>query len=133
MSAPPIPPTVAGAFESLGPALRDALLDVRSLVFEVARRSGTAPLNETLKWGQPAYRPSAPRTGTTLRLWHQDGRAALFVPCSTNLVDGYRRDLPGAFDYAGDRAVLFGPDVDDAALATCIARALTYHREKVTP
>ena len=130
MSAPAMPDDVAAALATLEPALRARLTDVRGTIFEVADRAGVTPLTESLKWGQPAYRPRAPRTGTTLRLWHQAGRAALFVPCSTSLIDGFRRDLPGAFDYAGDRAILLSDDDDPSALTTCIARALTYHRKE---
>ena len=128
MNAGKLEPDVAAAFEALPKNFAEALLPIRAEIFRVATEEGVDPLDESLKWGQPAYRPRAPRTGTTLRLGQHAGRPALFVPCSTTLVDGYRRDLPEAFDYEGDRAILLREVVDADALGIVIARALTYHR-----
>ena len=125
-----MPEDVMATFGTAPEGLRERLLGLRLRIFSVAERHSVGPLKESLKWGQPAYRPARPRTGTTLRLWHEDGRPALFVPCSTSIIDGLRRDLPGAFDYAGERAILLSIDDDPSALATCIARALTYHRKE---
>lgn len=109
---------------------RAALLSLRELILQVAEETGTAPLEESLKWGQPAYRPARPRTGTTLRLgWSDETGAALFVPCQTTLLESYRTLFPGAATYVGNRELRLG-DGDAKALAPHIAMALTYHRDK---
>lgn len=128
--APAMPRDVAEAFERFPDGPRSALLRVRAQVFEMARETGTGPLTETLKWGQPAYLTEKTRHGTTIRLGLVDGAPAVFFNCQTTLVDGFRRDFPDAFAYAGNRALLPGAKADAAALALCLSRALTYHRDK---
>jgi hypothetical protein len=62
-------PAVAKVFAAYPSALRPALLALRGLIFEAAdAQLGTGGLIETLKWGQPAYLPVKPRTGTTVRI-----------------------------------------------------------------
>lgn len=123
----PIPPNVATVLKSLHPRL----LELRAHIFAAAQATGTMPLTETLKWGQPAYLPDK-KAGTTLRLGEDAGRPTLFVPCSTNLLDRYRDAFPSEFTYSGARAVhvpATGPYAD-AAFQQLAAMALTYHRDK---
>ncbi|OAN78397.1 hypothetical protein A8B78_13110 [Jannaschia sp. EhC01] len=121
------PPDVAAALA----ALPSRVMDLRALIFAAAKATGTAPLTETLKWGQPAYLP-ANKAGTTLRLGVDAGQPTLFVPCSTNLLDRYRDAFPTEFTYSGARAVHLpaqGP-FPQAAFQQIAAMALTYHRDK---
>ncbi|MBY4891408.1 DUF1801 domain-containing protein [Rhodobacteraceae bacterium N5(2021)] len=121
------PPDVAAALA----ALPSRVMDLRALIFAAANATGTAPLTETLKWGQPAYLP-AKRAGTTLRLGVDAGQPTLFVPCSTNLLDRFRDAFPTEFTYSGARAVHLpaqGP-FPQAAFQQIAAMALTYHRDK---
>lgn len=107
------------------------LSEMRTLIFAEPEATQTAPLTETLKWGQPAYLP-AKRAGTTLQFGVQDGQPALFVHCQTDLVSRYRMLFPDAFTYCGNRAVLppaSGP-FSDPAFQQIAAMALTYHRDK---
>ena len=47
-------------------ALRDALLELRALILEVALETeAVGRLEETLKWGQPSYLTPATKSGTT--------------------------------------------------------------------
>lgn len=104
---------------------------MRALIFAAAEATGTLPLTETLKWGQPAYLP-ARKAGTTLRLGMDAGQPALFVSCQTNLLDRYREAYASEFTYSGARAVHVpenGP-FNDAAFQQIAAMALTYHRDK---
>jgi len=106
------------------------LLKVRSLIFEVAKTHDVGPITETLKWGQPSYLTEETKSGSTIRLGLLKGDAAVFLNCNTTLVDGFRSDFPDAFEYSGNRALLLNSQSDDAALAICLGRALTYHRDK---
>ena len=72
---------VPGAFEK-----------IRALILEVANETGTAPLTETVKWGEPAFVP-AKRDGTTIRLTKTETQAKLLVHCQTSLVETYRSRL----------------------------------------
>jgi hypothetical protein len=125
-----IPNAIAAAFDGYPEAARDVLMDVRTLVLEVAAETGVGPLTETLKWGQPAYLTEATRAGTTVRLGLDGGRPAVFVHCQTRLVGGFRADFPDAFGYVGSRALHLAPGFDREALKMCLARALSYHRAK---
>lgn len=124
---PPIPANVAPVLAALHPRL----LNLRALIFAAAEATQTGPLTENLKWGQPAYLP-AKKAGTTLRLGEDAGQPTLFVPCSTNLLDGYRNVFPTEFQYTGARAVHVPSDgpLNDAAFQQIAAMALTYHRDK---
>lgn len=67
---------------------QEAALACRALFHGVAEARAIGPLEESLKWGQPAWRPVRPRTGSTLRLGWSEGqpdRLSLFVDCKTDL------------------------------------------------
>jgi hypothetical protein len=126
---------VGAVFNGYPPAQRTALLRLRRLILETAVEANVGDLVETLKWGQPAFLTVRPRTGTTIRIDAIKGsseRYAMYVNCRTTLVDSYRLLYPDAFEYEGQRAVIFstGSPPPDAALRHCIALALTYHRPK---
>lgn len=129
MTAPPpfADPGVAAAFAAFPEALRERLLALRTLIHETA----DGPLTESLKWGQPAWRPATGKAGTTVRVGVPKGSAdvvALYVPCSTSLVETYRDLYGDVMRFETNRAILMGPG--DAppreALAHCIRLALTY-------
>ncbi|MEM1022330.1 MAG: DUF1801 domain-containing protein [Myxococcota bacterium] len=122
---------VRRAFQDCPPSVRRDLLRMRSLIFQAAAHESIPDLVESLKWGQPAYRPL--HGGTTVRLGRlkeQPDRAALFVTCSTSLVDMFRLEFEDAFDFVGKRALLPKPGVPlpEEAIRTCVQSAFTYHR-----
>jgi hypothetical protein len=126
-------PAVAKAFTAYPPVLRPALLALRTLIFEEAdAQLGKGGLIETLKWGQPAYLPARPRTGTILRIDAVKGnpdRYAAYFHCQTTLIDSFRELYPDELTFEGNRALLFARDdkPPQAALKHCIGLALTYH------
>ena len=128
----PVPTEIAAVFDAAPEAVRARLYGLRAMAFAAAEATGTLPLEESLKWGQPAFRPKAPRTGTTLRLGWRAEACTLFVPCQTDLLDQYRARFAGLFAFDGDRAVHVpvAPGRDEAALQQMMAMALTYHRDK---
>ena len=98
-------PAVEAVFTSYPAALRKALLDLRALIFETA----TGPLSETLKWGQPAYRPVGTKAGTTVRIdalkASPDGYA-LYFHCQTDLIRRFRDLHSDVLRFEGNRAIL---------------------------
>ena len=126
-------PEVEAVFRAYPRQVRLDLLRLRALIFDTAARiEGIGPLIETLKWGQPAYLPSRPRTGTTIRidaLKDDPGRYGMFFHCQTTLVDTFRELYRDQFFCQGNRAILFshGTAIPSHALKHCIALALTYH------
>lgn len=122
---------VEAAFASFPEPARQGLLTLRSLIFETA---GAMPevgaLEETLKWGQPAYLTPATKSGSTIRLGRPKiGGFALYTHCQTTILAEFRSIFPDAFVYEGNRAIHFedGADLPLATLELLIKRALTYH------
>lgn len=132
-------PAVEAVFSASPAPVKKRLLALRRMIFEVAASTqGVGALQETLKWGAPAYLTSASKSGSTIRIAPRPGRPtqyALYVNCQTTLVDTWRTLFPNEFSYEGNRAIVL--DVKDAlpsdALQFCIAMALTYHRNKRRP
>jgi hypothetical protein len=125
-------PAVKAVFAAYQPRLRTRLLALRGLIFAAAESAKVGVLSETLKWGQPAYRPVKAGTGTTVRidaLRGADGKYALFVPCSTTLIASFRERYAREMVFEGNRAVVLSltVKVPERALKHCIAMALTYH------
>ena len=132
MQPPFSDPQVAAIFANWPQRERSQLLALRALVFAAATASGAGALVETLKWGEPAWHPLAPRTGTTVRLNRlrgKPGACALYVPCQTNLIDTFRDLYGDRLQFEGRRAILFGPDdpLPVEEVQHCIALALTCH------
>ena len=127
---------VARTFAAYPPDLRRRLLLLRGLILDTAAATpGVGEIEETLKWGEPAYLTSASKSGSTLRLGpvkSSPTQYALYFNCKTTLVDTFRTLFPQELRYDGNRAIVL--DAGDAlprdALAFCIQAALTYHRRK---
>ena len=80
--------------------------EVRAHFLEQANDMGIAHLGESLKWGEPSWRPR--KGGTTLRLSWSPGNAGilgLYVDCKTDLCARMQSDYPAAFDYAPPRVM----------------------------
>jgi len=137
LTAPPLTDlAVAAVFRAYPAPVAARLRALRALVFEVAAATeGVGPIEETLKWGQPAYLTAKSKSGSTIRIdavKARPGQYALYVHCQTTLVGDFRALYRDAFRFEGNRALVF--DARQAlpadALRHCIALALTYHRRK---
>lgn len=128
---------VAAAFAEFPEPVRPGLLALRGLIFRVAQDlPEVGRLEETLKWGQPAYLTPETRTGTTLRLGvPKAGGFAIYAHCQTTVIADFRALFPEDFTYEGNRAVLFreSGEVKEAPLRLLIRAALTYHAKGRVP
>lgn len=134
------PPFASGAvaqvFQTFPSDVRRELLAVRELIFETAASTpGVGKLEETLKWGEPAYLTSRSGSGSTIRLGSMKatpGKYAVYFNCRTSLVETFRSLFPREFEYENSRAIVLtigaAPPLD--ALAFCLAAALTYHASR---
>jgi hypothetical protein len=126
--------SVAAKFASYPPVVRRKLLALRELVFRTARaHPEIGELEETLKWGEPAY-VTTNGAGSTVRIdWkaRTPNRYAMYFHCQTNLVESFRARFPNDFRFEGNRALLFevAERIPLDALSACIAASLTYHLE----
>ena len=79
-------PAVAKVFATYPPKLRQRLLAVRRMIFEVAKQTeGVGKLQETLKWGEPAYVTAETGSGSTIRInchKRQDRQYAVYFHCA---------------------------------------------------
>lgn len=126
---------VEAVFNTYPPSVRPRMLVLRELVFGTAAEiSNVGAIEETLKWGEPAYLTPVSRSGSTIRMdWKPRAPevCALYFNCQTTLVDTFRGLFDGQLSFEGNRAVLLpidGPWPEDA-VKSCIAAALTYHRK----
>jgi hypothetical protein len=126
-------PKVAEVFRAFPASARARLMALRALIFDVAAATpGVGELEETLRWGEPAYLTKS-KSGSTVRLgWKASApdEIAMYFICTTGLVDRFRQLYPRGFRFGGNRALLFGAKAKfpEKALRHCIALALTYHR-----
>ena len=128
----PLPSPVSAVFNSFEPAQRHTLLQVRELIFEVAREdTRIGEVEETLRWGEPAYITTKKKTGSTIRLAieKESSKPAIFFNCKTTLVEEMRARFGRQFCYSKNRAILLSDlgDTDKAALGFAIGAALSYH------
>lgn len=129
-------PAVAAVFAAYPPAIQRKLLALRKLIFATAAATeGVGELEETLKWGEPAYLTKN-RTGSLVRIdWKRTKpeQYAMYFHCQTNLIETFRAEFPNTFTFEGNRAIIFGIEdkIPGEELSLCIAAALTYHRNKV--
>ena len=127
-------PAVAKAFEAYPPNIRRRLLALRELILQTAAATeGVGKLDETLKWGEPAYLTTESGTGSTVRIdWKpsKPNQYAMYFNCQTTLVETFKTLFPREFCYEGNRAIVFqeSEPIPKDALAFCVASALTYRR-----
>ena len=127
---------VAEVFSRYPKRIKQRLLAVRDMIFAVAKETpGVGRLQETLKWGEPAYVTAESGSGSTIRIDQRKGsedQYAIYFHCQTTLVDTFRTLFPDAFTFEGNRAIVFseGQAVPKKELKHCIRMALTYHQRK---
>jgi hypothetical protein len=124
-------PQVAAKFAAYPPKVRRKLLALRELVFRTAATTeGVGEIEESLKWGEPAY-ATVNKAGSTVRMdWKKKDpdHYALYFNCQTNLVETFRTAFPEDFRFQGNRALEFSLEdkLPRDSLAMCIEAALTY-------
>ena len=137
---PPMADNVAQAFNAIPDAARACLLPLRAMIFETAAENAAiGELSETLKWGQPSYLTEQTKAGSTLRLGThgESGEPAIFVICTTDLIDRFKTHYPDEWTYQGNRVLLPGWTPADQmnmtqrdALRHCMAMVLTHKLNK---
>lgn len=129
--APAVPALVEAALADYPDATRDRVLQLREVLWEVvAAEPAIGVVEESLKWGQPSYRPATAGTGTTVRIDRVSGSddVAVFTPCSTSLVAEFRAAHGSIATYDGKRGVIVPAEgeIPLAALRDHMREALLY-------
>jgi len=123
-------------FESYPDDIRSKMIELRSLIYEVAESTDSVgTIEETLKWGEPAYLTTKPKSGTTIRIdWKTKSPEMLgfYVNCSTSLVETYRSIFSDKLYFEGNRAILIpvNESLPKKELMLCIRMALRYRLDK---
>jgi len=116
--------------------VRQKMLTLRKLIYEVAENTdGVGGLQETLKWGEPAYLTSRTKSGITIRIdWKPKypDQYAMYVNCKTHLVATFKTIFSTEFKFEDNRAIVFqvNEKLPKDELRICIAMALRYHLDK---
>ncbi|MEM6372960.1 MAG: hypothetical protein AAF727_09300 [Pseudomonadota bacterium] len=131
----PVDPHILTQISQWPAAAQTHLLGVRSILLDAANAADLGPLDEALKWGQPAWRPRHARTGTTLRTgWSADRPAYLmvYVDCKTDLASQMSTRFPGQYQNDARRSLAFDPatPLPTEALSQLAYLTFTYHRRK---
>ncbi len=135
-SLPNMPTDVAAVFATYSAEAAARLLEIRDLILETAASTaGVGRIEETLKWGEPAYLTTKSKAGSTLRLGWKAARpdeCFVFLNCQTSLAETFREWFGDELLIEGNRAVvlLVNEPVPVETLTRCIEAALTYHLQK---
>ncbi|WP_298857243.1 DUF1801 domain-containing protein [uncultured Sulfitobacter sp.] len=126
------------AFETIlatwPPEARAQFNEMRALILKAAAEADVGPIEESLKWREPAWRPKRAKQGTTLRLnWHANlpSTIALFVGCQTTLSATMKDIYPTDFIYESNRGLRLklGEPLPEQAIDHLARLAFTYHRK----
>ena len=124
-------PDVAAKFNAFPTNARRALMSIRDWIFELAGEiDGVGPITESLKWGEPAWRPQS-GSGITIRAdWKAKtpDQVMIFFDCKTDLIDRTRSLLSADLTTEGNRAIIL--PLPEPAIKTALGWALTYHRDR---
>jgi hypothetical protein len=124
-----MPEHVDAVFRTYPVQARAKLARLRKIVLDTAAKMDDVAVEETLKWGQPAY---LSKGGSTIRIDRtKDGGMAMYFICHTDLIATFRELYP-ELDYDGNRAILLGArdKIPEDALRHCISLALTYRNRR---
>jgi len=130
------PAAVAAVIATYPPAIQQDVLALRWLILSLAEGiPAVGAIEETLKWGEPAFLTTETGSGSTVRIGWKPARPdeyALYFNCQTRLVDDFREMFGDTLRCEGNRAIVFrsGQALPVAELGNCIAMALTYHAAK---
>ncbi len=118
--------------DSFSSDIKDSLLFLKKLIYEVAQKEGLKDLEETLKWGELSY---LNKNGRPIRIGtfnKSQDKYAIFFNCKTKLVKTFRILFPDIFTFEGNRAIIFtlNDKIPIKELEYCILLSLTYHKRK---
>jgi len=129
-------PDVVDVFKLYPIAIAEKIYFLRNLIIETASGiSEIKTMEETLKWGEPAY---LVKGGSTIRIHSiksSPNEYAMYFNCKTKLVDTFKELYNDVFKFEGNRAIVFNEkdEVPIEELKHCVEMALTYHCRKSLP
>lgn len=126
---------MAALLEGYPANVRAHMLALRALIYQLADESQAGAVEESLKWGEAAYR--TPRGSTVRMAWQAETPEVfgLYFICTTSLLDTFKMLYGDLLRFEGNRAILLEADapLPIEELKTCLTLALTYHQRKRLP
>ncbi len=126
---------IKNKFDSYPKHAKAVLLQVRSLIQEIAQQQDLGVVEETLKWGEPSYRVKG---GSAVRFdWKEKTpqQYFLFFNCKTKLVDTFRELYSDDLEFQGNRAIVLNLNepIPITIVQHCIELSLKYKSIKGLP
>ena len=124
-------PKIAIIFENYPPNIKQKALEIRAAIFEIAAKNPQiGEIEETLKWGEPAFITTSTKSGSTIRIdkKRNQNKLAVYFICKTTLIEDFKTIFGDIFTYEGNRALIFDCDtkLPMNEIKTCLEMALTY-------
>lgn len=128
-----IPDPVLDQMNSWPQEIAETAHAIRTIWRSEAHALGISQLGESLKWGEPAWRPR--KGGATLRMSWKAGQNALgiFVDCKTDLCARMQSDHPRDFRYQSPRAMYLKPERPLPAEALAHLARIAFRYKRVIP
>ncbi len=129
-----LPTELFDTFQSWPPHVAKRAHDIRGIFVRIAEELQISRLDESLKWGQPAWRPA--KGGTTLRMsWSSDcaDEVGVFVDCKTDLCARMQYDFPDTFRYAPPRILFHVAEADLPSEALTQLARIAFCYKRVIP
>ncbi len=111
---------------------KTVLLNIRNWIDDIAQQDKLSEVEETFKWGEPAY---LVKQGSTIRMDYNrkyEGKVALYFNCKTQLINTFKEVYSNEFEYQGNRLMLIdlNKPLPEASIKHCLSLALNYHNLK---
>lgn len=128
-------PNVENVLETYPVVAREKIVALRKLIFDTASKiEGVGALEETLKWGEPAYLTTQSKSGSTIRIAWKSSHAdqySMYFNCQTSLVTSIKLLFP-ELDCVRNREIRFRINEElPENVRHCIAMALTYKKPQL--
>ncbi|WP_286272978.1 DUF1801 domain-containing protein [Thalassotalea hakodatensis] len=111
------------------------LIEVRTMILQLASTLDLEEVTESLKWGEPSY---SVKSGSPIRMdWKEKipENYFLFFNCNTTLVATFRELYPDELEFQGNRAIVLSRSshLPKNVISHCLTLALTYQQIKHLP
>jgi len=127
--------SIQSTFDAYPTHVMDKLVELRGLIFDIAKENALGDIEESLKWGQPSYHVNG---GSPIRIdWSskRPNHVSIYFHCQTKLVDTFRELFSDALELHGNREISLQLDTPLPLneIHQCLELALTYKSIKHLP
>lgn len=126
---------IQNKFDNYPNHVQPLLLQIRSLVIDIAKKHNLGNVEESLKWDEPSYLVN---TGSAIRIdWKPKSPEHYFIffNCNTKLVDTFRELHSNALQFQGNRAIVLSihKPLPIETIRQCLTLAMNYKTIKHLP